>query len=267
MMKATASTQVAFDYSDEADAGRKLRVAVRLGPAVNALFANAPLYAGNPTGFASFRGHVWHGMDEDRSGLLVDLLRGAWSFERYVEFALDVPMLFVAEGDHLLPPPGMTFREFLKRGHDGRLPNLHDFELHLSTIFTEVRLKRFLEVRGADATPAPLALAVPAIWKGLLYDSNALAAAEEIAERFDAEKLCAFSELVAKHGLEAEFDGVPLVAVCRKLVRVAEVGLRAMGEDVAFLAPLRDVLESGRSPAARWPTNGIVADVLAATEC
>jgi len=240
---------------------------VRLGPAVNALFANAPLHAGRPTGFASFRGHVWHGMDPDRSGLLVKLLRGAWSFERYAEFALNVPMLFVADGDELLPPPGIAFREFLSHGFDGRRANLHDWELHLSTIFTEVRLKQFLEVRGADATPAPLALAVPAVWKGLLYEPAALAAAESLAERFDPAELCDLSERAAERGLSAEYGGDSLAGWCRQIVAIAEAGLKQLGEDTHFLKPLWDVLETGASPSSRWPKASHVEDVISAIEC
>jgi glutamate--cysteine ligase len=265
MMKATASTQVTFDYSDEADAGRKFAVALALSPLVNALFANSPMYAGKRTKFVSFRANVWHRMDPDRSGLLTELLAGEVSFARWVRHALDVPLLILAEGDSFLPAPGVTFREFLNRGIDGRFPTRHDWDVHLSTLFTEARLKRFLEVRGADATPTPLALAVPALWKGLLYDADALSASIELARGFEPEELCALSEAVARLGLRAEYRAKPLSDWCREVADIATAGLKHQGEDAAYLDAPREVLKAGRSPGDAWPT-GSVAEVLAAYE-
>jgi glutamate--cysteine ligase len=264
MMKATASTQVTFDYADEPDAGRKFGVALTLSPVVNALFANAPLFAGERTEFVSFRGHVWHGMDPDRSGLLTDLLAGEVTFARWVRHALDVPLLIVADGASFAPAPRLTFREFLSRGIGGRFPTRHDWEVHLSTLFTEARLKHFLEVRGADATPAPLA--VPAVWKGLLYDPDTLSAAAALARHFTPEELRPLSEAVARLGLRATHRGRPLAEWCREVVALADGGLRRQGEDVAYLDPLREALAAGRSPGDRWPVGGDVAAVLATCE-
>lgn len=263
MMKATASTQVTFDYESEEDAGRKFRVALTLSPIVNALFANAPMYAGERTGFVSFRGHIWHGMDPDRSGLLTDLLAGDITFERWVQVALDVPLLLLTDGETLRPAPGVTFRQFLRRGIDGRFPTRHDWDVHLSTIFTEARLKRFMEVRGADATPTPLALAVPAVWKGLLYDAGALEQTEKLARELDPGSLAALSEAVARDGLGAKCLWGSVAAWCRVLVGFADDGLRRQGEDASFLQPLQAVLSGDRSPGAAWPAGG-VAEVLAA---
>lgn len=264
MMKATASTQVTFDYADEADAGRKFAVALALSPTVNALFANGPMYAGGRTDFVSFRGHIWHGMDPDRSGLLTDLLAGAVTFERWVQLVLDVPLLLLADGDTLRPAPGVTFRQFLNRGIDGRFPTRHDWDVHLSTMFTEARLKRFLEVRGADATTTPLA--VPAVWKGLLYDADALAAAAELARSFAPEGLRPLSEAVARRGLKASHRGKPLTDWCREIVAIAESGLKRQGEETAYLDAPREVIESGRSPGAGWPKETGVAEVIGACE-
>jgi glutamate--cysteine ligase len=266
MMKATASTQVTFDYSDEADAGRKFSVALLLAPVVSALFANAPFFAGARSGFTSYRGHVWHGMDPDRSGLLTELLQGEITFARWVQTALDVPLLLRADGEKLLPAPGCTFRQFLERGIDGRFPTRHDWDVHLSTIFTEARLKRFLEVRGADATPTPLALAVPALWKGLLYDPVALSAAVELTRGFKPEELRPLSEAVARRGLRAEHRGEPVAEWCAEVVNIADTGLKRQSEDATFLDPLRAVLADGRSPGDRWPTTAGVPEVLAACE-
>lgn len=266
MMKATASTQVTFDYADETDAGRKLTVALKLGPVVNALFANAPLYAGKRTEFVSFRGHIWHHMDPDRSGLLPDLLAGEITFDRWVQLVLDVPLLLLTDGDSLRPAPGVTFRTFLRKGIDGRFPTRHDWDVHLSTMFTEARLKRFMEVRGADATPAPLALAVPAVWKGLLYDSEALAAATELARSFGPEELRSLSEAIAHRGMRAEHRGDPLTHWCHRVAAIADTGLRRQGEDASSLDPVRELCASGRSPGEVWPEGANVGEVLKACE-
>jgi glutamate--cysteine ligase len=263
MMKATASTQVTFDYESEADAGRKFAVARKLGPVVNALFAGAPMYAGQRTEFVSFRGRIWQGMDPDRTGLLTSLLVGEVTYARWVQLVLDVPLLLLTEGEALLPAPGVTFRQFLTRGINGRFPTRHDWDVHLSTMFTEVRMKKFIEVRGADAAPTPLALAVPAVWKGLLYDAAALAAATELASHFAPTELRPLSEAVAGRGLRAEHRGRPLAGFCREAVSIARAGLQRQGEDASFLDPLDEVLEAGRSPGAAWPAGG-VAEVLAA---
>jgi glutamate--cysteine ligase len=264
MMKATASTQSTFDYADEADAGRKFAVALTLAPVVNALFANSPMCAGVRTEFASFRANIWDRMDPDRSGLLEDLLAGEMTFARWIRHALDVPLLILAVGDSFEPAPGMTFRQFLDRGIAGRFPTRDDWGIHLSTLFTEARLKTFLEVRGADATPTPLA--VPALWKGLLYDADALRAATELARNFAPDELRPLAEAVSRSGLRTRHRGKPLADWCREVVAVAEVGLRRQGEDVAYLDPLQAVLASGRSRGEDWPAGGSVADVLAFSE-
>lgn len=272
MMKATASTQVTFDYADEADAGQKFAVALTLSPIINAAFANAPLYAGKATGLASFRGEIWHGMDPDRSGFLVDLLEGEVNFERWANFVLDVPLLFVDADGILLPPPGITFRDWMERGLDGRYPTLDDWEIHISTVFTEVRLKRYLEIRGADATTTPLAIAVPAVWKGLLYDSQALAAATELARAFPASEVCPLSQAVTRKGLRAEYRGRTVAGWCAEAVTIAADGLKRIAlasgrlDESGFLDPIREVLATGRSPGDLWPISGSVTDILAQCE-
>ncbi len=266
MMKATASTQVTFDYESEEDAGRKFAVALKLSPVVNALFANAPMCAGKRTEFVSYRSHIWHNMDADRSGFLANLLTEQVSFKRWVQHALDVPLLLLTDGEVLQPAPGVTFREFLCRGIDGRFPTRHDWDVHLSTLFTEARLKRFLEVRGADATPTPLALAVPALWKGLLYDADALAQAEKLAHELPPDELFALSEAVAREGLRAKCRWGTVAAWCRVIVGFAGEGLRRQGEDESFLLPLQAMLTRDRSPGEEWPASGNVAEVVGACE-
>ena len=261
MMKATASTQVTFDYESEGDAGRKFAVALTLSPVVNALFSNGPMYAGQRTEFVSFRGQIWHGMDPDRCGLLTDLLAGDVTFERWVQCVLDVPLLLLTDGESLRPAPGVTFREFLNRGIDGRFPTRHDWDVHLSTMFTEARLKHFLEVRGADATTTPIAVA--AAWKGLLYDADALSAAAELARDFAPEALRPLSEAASRFGLKAEYRGRPLSEWCREAVAVADSGLKRQGEEAACLDPLHEVIREGRSPGAAWPASSVVGVIEA----
>jgi glutamate--cysteine ligase len=250
MMKATCSIQATFDYSDEADAGRKVAVALQLSPFVNAAFANAPLYGGRQTGFASYRGHVWLNMDPARSGFLSELLAGEVSFSRWVDVVLDVPMLFVLDGDTLRPSDGVAFRHFLNHGIDDLLPTLQDWELHLSTVFTEVRMKHFLEVRGADANGGPLAMAVPALWKGLLYHQPSLDAAAELAATIHPGDLRKVSESASRQGLFAEYRGRSLAAWGREIAELSAAGLRTWGE-ASFLDPLFEVLDRGESPGTR----------------
>jgi glutamate--cysteine ligase len=268
MMKATASTQVAYDYSDEEDAGRKIAAALTLSPIINAAFANAPLLAGQRTGFASFRGEIWQGMDPDRSGFLVELLQGDVNFERWADFVLDVPLLFINVDGVLKPPPGITFRHWMKHRWEGRYPTLEDWDIHLSTIFTEVRLKKYLEIRGSDATPSPLALSVPTIWKGLLYDSQALADAATLARVIPSSDILALSNLAARDGLRGVYGGRTIAAWCEDAVEIAAKGLSRIAiangsvDESSYLDPMREFLASGRSPGDLWPESCNVAAVL-----
>ncbi len=254
MMKATASTQVAFDYADEADAVKKFAVALTLGPVVNAIWGNSALANGESTGFASYRGQVWLGMDPDRSGTLANLLSDGLSFARWVDYLLDMPMLFTMREGEYEPAGGRSFREYLHRGIDGWFPTRFDWELHLTTVFPEVRLKNFLEIRGADANPPALALAVPALWKGLLYDAEALAAASEIATQFPPAALPGLFAAAARHGLAVDHGGRSLQTWCREVATIAAAGLQRQAERLGhpderrFLDPMFEILDRGTSP-------------------
>lgn len=256
MMKATASTQVTFDYGDEADAARKMTVALALNPVVNAVWGNGGVTGGKGCGWASRRGQVWCGMDPDRSGLLTKLLAVGVSFRGWTEFLLDVPMLFhCRKGNY--SPADCTFREYLNRGIGGHFPTRADWELHITTVFPEVRLKHFLEVRGADANPPALALAVPALWKGLLYSERSLGAALELAKSFPPAELPKLFEAVARDGLAAEFGGRPVRAWATEVAGIARAGLAETGEE-KYLDPVFAVLEAGVSPGGRWKARGAV---------
>jgi glutamate--cysteine ligase len=269
MMKATSSTQCSFDYADEEDAARKFTTALKLGAIVNALWGNAPLYKGQRTGHVSYRGHIWHHMDPDRSGLLTDLLAEGLTFERWVDYLLEVPMMFTHVAGHYRPVGGRTFRDFLETGQDGHYPTLADWELHLTTVFPEVRLKSFLEVRGADAVAGPLALSVPALWKGLLYDEISLDATATLAEQVPVTDLAPLFEIAYQSGLAAEYQGRRLSAWCRELVDLAAAGLRRQAElrghpdEQRYLAAAYEVLERGRSPGAEFLAHGPTSDPAA----
>ena len=241
MMTATASTQAAFDYADEADAVRKFTVALKLGPLFNALLGNSRIVRGESSGWASYRGRIWQGMDPDRSGSLGHLLQRGLGFESYTDYLLDVPMLFHFRDGDYRPAGGMTFRDYLSDGIDGDGPTRPEWELHLTTVFPEVRLKNFLEIRGADATPPALALGVPAFWKGLLYDPATLAQAEAIAQTIPPKDLPALSEGVNRHGLNAYYAGRGVRAWATELLDLACRGLSNQGaaNETVYLAPLQ----------------------------
>jgi glutamate--cysteine ligase len=263
MMHLTATVQANLDFESEADMATKMRTAMTVTPIVSALFANSPLYQGKPSGYVSRRLHIWSRTDPDRCGMLPFVFDADFSYERYTEWALDVPMFFVVRDGGYLPARGTTFRSFLERGFEGHRPTLEDWDTHLTTLFPEVRLKRFIEVRGADAVPPGLICALPALWKGILYDSEALAEAEALAAHWSFEQRVASLDAVAREGLAAEVGGTPVLGLARELVRIADEGLRRIGhaggsspDERGFLDPIRERLERERSPGEeileRW---------------
>jgi len=250
MMTATASTQVALDYADEADAVRKFTVALKLGPLFNALLVNSRYVGGRPSGWASYRGHIWQGMDPDRSGPLVTLLEGGLSFESYRDYLLDVPMLFLFRDGDYRPAGDRTFREYLAHGIEGRYPSPAEWELHLTTVFPDVRLKNFLEVRGADATSPARALGVPAFWKGVFYDPDALGEAATLADTIPPRDLLELCDDISRHGIEASYAGRGVRAWATELLDNATRGLARQHatDESSYLVALRHVAD-GRTPA------------------
>ena len=255
MMHLSATVQANLDYSDEADMVAKMRTAMGVTPIVSAMFANSSLSGGKPSGFVSRRVHFWRHTDPDRCGLLPFVFEPDFGYARYVEWALDVPMFFVVRDGKYLPAEGMTFRQFLETGFEGHRATLTDFDRHLTTLFPEVRLKRVLEMRGADAVPSHLTCALPALWKGLLYDADALAAAWELVEDWSFEEREAALDAVARGGLAAVVPGGPVLPLARELVSIAFGGLRRIGhpgesrdDERGFLEPLFAQLETGKSP-------------------
>src|SRR5579885_216608 len=221
MMKQTAGVQSNLDYGDEADAMRKLRVSVGIVPLLYAMFANSPLSDGRLNGYQSYRGHIWNDTDPDRSGTLEFVFRDDAGFEDYVDYALDVPMYFIYR-DHaprdMTRPPGITFRRFMERGWNGERATIEDWATHLTTIFTEVRLKKYVEVRTADSQ-------LPALFKGLLYDSDCMTGAWDLVKRWGFEQRLALTDAAHKFGLEARAGRISLRELALEALMIASVGL------------------------------------------
>jgi glutamate--cysteine ligase len=262
MMLRTCTIQTNLDYSSEADMAKKFRVALALQPLATALFANSPFTEGKPNGFLSFRSHIWSDTDADRTGMLPFVFEDGFGYERYLDFALDVPMYFVFRNGHYVDVAGQSFRDFL----DGRLPGLpgekprvSDFTDHLSTIFPEVRLKSFLEMRGADGGRWSKICALPALWVGLLYDEIALDAAWDEVKDWSLAERQALRDCVPRLGLAAPIPGgETLLDLGRRVLDIAAAGLTARARlnaagdnETGFLDPLRETLAAGRTPAER----------------
>ena len=261
MMFRTATVQVNMDFSSEADMVKKLRVGLALQSVATALFANSPFTDGKPNGYQSYRAEIWRDTDPDRTGLLPFAFEDGMGFERYVDYALDVPMYFVYRDESYIDVAGASFRDFLEgklAPLPGVLPTLDDWADHLTTLFPDVRLKRFLEMRGADAGDLRQLCALPALWVGLLYDSEALDQACALIADWTAAERQALRDSVPRLGLATPFRRSTLLDIAREVVTIALGGLRRRarvgrnGEDERkALEPLLETLEAGRSPADR----------------
>jgi glutamate--cysteine ligase len=248
MMKRTATVQANLDYVDEDDAARKMRAAMSVTSIVTALFASSPLVDDADSGHASYRARVWLETDPTRCGLLPFAFEDGPLFRHYTEWALDVPLLFLYRGGRYFSAGAMTFRRFLREGFQGDAATLEDWDTHLTTLFPEVRLKHYIEVRGADAGPLAMVLALPALWKGLLYDDDATREALALTSRLSFAERLALREAVPRLGLSAELpDGRRVAEVARVLVATAREGLarQAPGE-VGYLRPLEEIADTGR---------------------
>jgi glutamate--cysteine ligase len=267
MMHATGSIQVNLDYGSEADLARKLRVALALSPVVTALYANSSISGGGPNGWISRRAWVWRHTDPARCGLLPFVFDEGWgegtAYRRYADWALDVPMVFILRDQRHIPMHGQSFRDFLEHGHGEFTPILADWNLHLTTLFPEVRLKKVIEMRSADAVPPGLVCALPALWKGLLYDDATLREAERRVENWSFEEVDALHAEVARSALESRTPGGPTLEMAKDLLDLAAGGLkkldarnRAGDDETLFLDPLYEILDRGSSPGQdlleRW---------------
>jgi glutamate--cysteine ligase len=254
MMLRTCTVQVNLDYGSEADMARKLRVALALQPLATALFASSPFKEGRPSGFLSTRAQVWTDVDAARSGMPVLMFEDGFGFERFVAWALDVPMFFVLRDGRYVDLAGRSFRDLMA----GRMPDeagpatLGDFADHVTTIFTDVRVKRFLEMRGADAGSPAMMLALGAFWVGLLYDDAALAAADALVRRQPWAAYAALRPVVPARGLDAPLGAGTLRDLAREAVVIARDGLRGRGRgEEGFLDPLAEIAAGAPTQAER----------------
>jgi glutamate--cysteine ligase len=259
MMFRTSTVQVNLDFSSEADMVRKLRVSLALQPIATALFANSPFTEGKPNGFLSMRSEIWRDTDNNRAGMLPFAFEDGFGFERYVDYALDVPMYFVKRGDTYHDVTGQSFRDLL----EGKLPGLpgafattSDWANHLSTIFPEVRLKRYLEMRGADVGSRRFITALSAFWVGLLYDRDCLDAAWDLVKGWSAEERQALRDDVPRLGFRAKIGGQTVLDLARDVLALSRAGLvrrnqrDALGQDeTGYLDPLDTLVAEGRTQA------------------
>jgi glutamate--cysteine ligase len=258
MMLRTCTVQANFDYENEVDAIRKLRVGLKLSPLTTAMFANSPWVERSPYGGATFRGKVWLDVDPDRSGLLPAMWDERARYEQYVDWALDVPMFLVKRGDRFLVNTGQTFRSYWADGFEGERATLADWQLHLNTLFPEVRLKRTLEIRGADMQSEEGCAALAALWTGIFYDQTALAEAEELTRDFKHTELALLRTKLHLTGLRTVFRDKPLAELAAAVLDVSRRGLaRRRRLDAAgrteevFLAGLGRLVEQQTTPAER----------------
>jgi glutamate--cysteine ligase len=262
MMLRTCTIQVNLDYSTEADMVKKFRVGLALQPVATALFANSPLTEGEPNGYKSFRSHVWDDTDPYRTGMLPFVFEDGFGYERYCDYMLDVPMYFVYRDGKYVDVAGRSFRAFLEGKLPelpGEMPTLSDWTDHLSTAFPEVRLKSFLEMRGADGGRWGKICALPALWVGLLYDQQSLDAAWELVRHWTIEQREMLRHEVPRLALDATTpDGEPMRDFAGRVLEIAAAGLTRRGflnaagdNEGGFLDPLREVVATGVTPADR----------------
>ena len=262
MMQRTCTVQVNLDYGSEADMRRKLRVSLALQPLATALFANSPFYEGKPSGLQSYRAEVWTDTDPDRTGMPAVMFEQGFGFERYVEWLLDVPMYFVNRAGRYVDLAGASFRDFMAGRlpeREGEVPTIGDFADHMTTVFTDVRLKRYLEMRGADAGSPAMMLALGALWVGLLYDDAALSAIERRLGPFTRGDLLALRRAVPRLGLRAHWGRETLHQIARDVVVIAADGLQARGlrdshdrDERVYLEPLAAMVADGRTQSDVW---------------
>jgi len=266
MMTRTSTVQVNLDVGSEADMVRKFRVSLALQPIATALFADSPFTEGKPNGYLSYRSHIWTDTDPNRTGLLDFVFEDGFGYERYVDYLLDVPMYFVYRDGRYLDASGQSFRDFVSgkkmagelADYPGLQPTMQDWADHMTTVFPEVRLKKYLEMRGADSGPWSRICALSAFWVGLLYDQTALDAAWDLVKDFSLAERHALRDGVPEHGFKLPFRGGSVLELSRRALEISAHGLARRArlnehgaDETIFLAPLMEFVEAGRTAAER----------------
>ncbi|MBC2834192.1 glutamate--cysteine ligase [Paragemmobacter straminiformis] len=256
MMYRTSTVQVNLDYASEADMVKKLRVSLALQPVATALFASSPFFDGKLNGHKSWRSRIWRGLDNSRTGMLPFAFDEGFGFQAYVDWVLDVPMYFVYRDGKYINALGQSFRDFLKGelpAMPGEKPTLSDWADHMTTVFPEARVKKYIEMRGADCGDQAHINALPAFWVGLMYDQTALDAAWDLVKGFDAETREGLRVAASVDALQGAANGVKLLDLARAAVALSHAGLAARGMDEErFLAPLMQSIATGQTQADRW---------------
>jgi glutamate--cysteine ligase len=261
MMTRTCTVQVNLDFANEADMVKKFRVSLALQPIATALFADSPFTEGKPNGYLSYRSHIWTDTDPDRTGMLDFVFEDGFGFERYVDYLLDVPMYFSYRGGEYIDAAGLSFRDFMQGKLPvlpGALPTMKDWADHMTTAFPEVRLKKYLEMRGADGGPWNRLCALPAFWVGLLYDDAALDAAWDLVKDFTMTERNALRDGVPRHALKLPFRGATVRELALEALKIAGAGLqrrqrfnRSGATEAVFLEPLVEFALANETPAER----------------
>ncbi|SNS64351.1 glutamate--cysteine ligase [Antarctobacter heliothermus] len=261
MMRRTCTVQVNLDFGSEADMVQKMRVALALSPVATALFANSPFFEGKPVGVKSKRMQIWETLDDSRTGMLPFVFEDGFGFERWVDYALDVPMYFVYRDGVYVDALGMSFRDFMAGklpALPGETPTLSDWADHLTTAFPDARMKKYIEMRGADGGPWRRLCALPAFWVGLMYDQTALDAAWDLAKGWDAETREALRLAATRDGLQAQVGKINMHDLARELLTICEAGLVARArpgagglvpDETHFLNALKESVETGKVPS------------------
>ena len=256
MMKQTASIQVNFDFSDETDAMLKLKTSMGLVPILSAMFANSPISDGSLNGFMTMRGHVWTDTDKRRCGLLPFAFADSPGFEDYTEYALNVPMYFIVRKGQWINMTHMSFRQFLEEGYEGERASMEDWGIHLTTLFPEVRIKKYLEIRCFDNQPFDYMLAVPALTKGIFFDNDPLLAAWDLVKKWSWEERIEAYHQAHRQALGARVQGIRLLDLAKELVTIAWEGLERQNDcneagenETIYLERLREEVDKGQCPA------------------
>ena len=256
MMYRTCTVQVNLDYASEADMVKKLRVAIALQPVATALFASSPFFDGKPNAHKSWRSRIWRGLDNARTGMLPFAFDQGFGFQQYVDWVLDAPMYFVYRDGKYINALGQSFRDFLAGNLPalpGEKPTLSDWADHMTTVFPEARVKKYIEMRGADCGDQAHIDALPAFWVGLMYDDAALDAAWDLVKGFDTETREALRVNASVSALQAEANGIKLLDLARAAVGLSHAGLAARGlDEQRYLAPLVQNLATEKTQADRW---------------
>jgi len=255
MMKMTCTVQGNYDYTSEEDAADIIRTGLMISPVVSALFASSSVRFGKPSGKKTFRCHIWTDMDPDRSGFPEFMYRDDWGYDEYIEYLLDVPMFFIRRDNQYINMAGHSFRDYMKHGHEGHEATMGDFELHMSTAFPEVRMKKYIEVRGADAGGRDVMLGLPALWKGIFYHAGTRKAVAQLMHGMNRDEHMQFFEAIRTQGMSATSKLGTAQEIAMELLRLAGDGLDDLAQQAdhkserGFLGALETIATTGETQA------------------